>query len=258
MFAPTLPATAAEWLPLIAPLVTLLAGAAFFLLPGRMLGLIGLAGTPNHPEAAGEGRSRFAGFLIGLPAVALLFGQPVLFQAIGVAWVLAATGKLIHILFDGGRGPWVFLRFAVAIALAALALYQTGQPHAQFVMPADLPRTLVTVVAALTALYGVAAFLAPRVMLATMRLAPLPERVDAAGEIRGTLAGFHLAGGLAALLFGNLFAELALGVAWLVTAFGRMISMLSDRANNAANWLWLLAELALGAAPLAVVLGLIA
>lgn len=257
MFEPTLPATPAEWLPLITPLATLLIGFLYFLVPGRMLSMLRLAGRPDHPEAIGEGRSRFAGFLVGLPMAALLFGQPVLFQALGVAWAIAATGKLVHIVFDDGRGILVIGRFLAAVALAGLALYLNGQPYAEFVTPTRMPEALVAGVAAATALLGAIAFLAPRALLAMTRLQATDERGSARGEMRGTVAGFHLAGGLAALLFGGVFVELALGVAWLATAFGRMISMLSDGANNLRNWLCLVIELAFGAIPLAVVFGLI-
>jgi hypothetical protein len=257
MFEPTLPATPAEWLPLIAPLVTLLIGIGFFFSPAPIMRHLGLVGRDNHPEAIGEGRSHFAGFLIGLPVVALLFGQPVLFQTLGVAWAIAATGKLIHIAFDDGRGLSVMIRFALAVVLAVLIFYQAGQPYAEFTPPASLPETLVAGAAAITVLFGSVAFLMPRAFLSFVRLQAMPGRESASGEIRGALAGFHIAGGLAALMFGGVFVELGLGAAWLATAFGRMISMLSDRANNLLNWLLLLVELALGAIPLAVVLGLI-
>ena len=44
---------------------------------------------------------------------------------------------------------------------------------------------------------------------------------------------------------------MALGFSWLFTAFGRIVSMLSDRGNTLYNWISLLIELALAGLPLA-------
>lgn len=251
----TLPATFAEWLPLMTPLLTLAAGILFFIAPARMLAHLGLAGSHGHPEAVGEGRSRFAGFLLGLSVSALMFGQPVLFQVIGIGWGLAAAGKLVHVVFDGARRASVFLRLGLAAGLGAMALTQSGRPAGALVVPVSTPEWIVAGVAAVTALLGALAFLLPSAVLRMMRL--VPALASAKGELRGSLAGFHLAAGLAALALGGVFVQLALGAAWLFTAFGRMISMLSDGANNLRNWIVLVVELALGALPLGVVFGIL-
>ena len=43
---------------------------------------------------------------------------------------------------------------------------------------------------------------------------------------------------------------MALGFSWLFTAFGRMVSMLSDRGNTPYNWISMVIELVLAALPL--------
>jgi hypothetical protein len=51
---------------------------------------------------------------------------------------------------------------------------------------------------------------------------------------------------------------LALGLSWAFTAFGRLVSILSDRGSTAYNWISLLIELALATLPLAFALGFVA
>jgi hypothetical protein len=50
---------------------------------------------------------------------------------------------------------------------------------------------------------------------------------------------------------------MALGFSWLFTAFGRVVSMLSDRGGTLFNWTSLLVELGLAALPLLYVFGLV-
>ena len=65
------------------------------------------------------------------------------------------------------------------------------------------------------------------------------------------MAGFYLGVGLTAILFAQPFIYMALGVSWLFTAFGRFVSILSDRGSTFYNWISLLIELALALIPLA-------
>lgn len=112
--------------------------------------------------------------------------------------------------------------------------------------------------AAVTALFGLAMLLAPRAVLRLIRLQPVPERPEAVGEVRATLGGFYLGAGLSAILFAQPLIYLALGLCWALAAFGRFVSMLSDRGNTAYNWLRLVIEAALGGMALAFALGLVA
>jgi len=258
MFDPILPVTPAQWLTWVAPVATLVLGLAFFLAPASILSRMGLTGADGHHEATGEARSNFAGFLIGLAISAMLFDQPGLYQTVGMAWAVAVAGKLAHVIFDGGRSISVLLRLVIALGLAAVALSQAGLPQIEFDMPATTPDWLMSGVAALTALIGFVALVVPRVAMAVLRLAPREGAEAAPGELRGTFAGFHIAVGMAAILFGGVFIPLALGAAWLIAAFGRMISMLSDGGNNPRNWLLLLIQIMFGAIPVAAVFGLVA
>jgi len=51
---------------------------------------------------------------------------------------------------------------------------------------------------------------------------------------------------------------MALGFSWLFTAFGRLLSMMSDSANTPFNWAFFVVELVLAALPLAFVFGFVA
>ena len=111
--------------------------------------------------------------------------------------------------------------------------------------------------AAVTILFGVLLMFAPRLSLRLLRLQTSPDHPEAVSEARATMAGFYLGVGVCCLLMAQPFLYVALGVSWTFTAFGRIISMLSDGANTPYNWIALLIEAALAALPLAFVFGFI-
>lgn len=109
--------------------------------------------------------------------------------------------------------------------------------------------------AAVTVLFGLFMLFAPRLALRVLRLQTAPERAEAVAEVRATMAGFPLALGACAILLAQPLLYMTLGFAWLVTAFGRLIAMLSDQANTPYNWLFLVIDLVLAAMPLAYAFG---
>lgn len=112
--------------------------------------------------------------------------------------------------------------------------------------------------AAVTVLFGLLMFFAPRISLRILRLQTTEAHPDAVSEVRATMAGFYLGLGLCCVLLGaQPFLYMALGVSWLFTAFGRLVSMLSDSGNTFYNWISLVVEVALAALPLAFAFGLI-
>lgn len=111
--------------------------------------------------------------------------------------------------------------------------------------------------AAATALIGAFTMFAPGLSLRLLRLQTDPNRPEAIAGIRSTFAGFHLGLGLCCALFAQPFLYMALGICWLLTAFGRIISMMSDRAGTLYNWVLLVFEVVLGALPLLFALGLV-
>ncbi|MBB3145739.1 cytochrome c biogenesis protein CcdA [Phyllobacterium trifolii] len=124
--------------------------------------------------------------------------------------------------------------------------------------PATTGEWLAWLSAAITVIFGLILFFAPRVALKIMRLQTKPERPEAISEVRATFAGFYLGLGLSALVFSQPFLWIALGVSWGFTVFGRLISMMSDRGNTVYNWISVLVEIALAAGPLLFAFGFIA
>ena len=112
--------------------------------------------------------------------------------------------------------------------------------------------------AVVTVLFGLALFLAPGLSLRALRLQARPEKPAAIAEARGRMAGFYLGLGLCCMLLAQPLIYMALGFSWLFTAFGRLLSMMSDDANTPYNWAMVVVELVLAALPLAFAFGFLA
>lgn len=119
--------------------------------------------------------------------------------------------------------------------------------------PTMLADQLSFVCAGITVFVGIMLLFLPTVSLRILGLQA--GRAEGLGAARGPMAGFLLGTGLTAILFAQPFLYLALGVCWLFTAFGRLVSILSDRGGTIYNWLFLIVELALGIVPVAVFFG---
>ena len=110
--------------------------------------------------------------------------------------------------------------------------------------------------AAVTVLFGLVLFLTPRIGFRIMRLQPRQGKPEAIAEGRATMSGFYLGVGLCCILLAQPLLYMALGFGWLFTAFGRLISILSDRGNTIRNWIFAVLELALAFLPLGFAFGL--
>lgn len=99
--------------------------------------------------------------------------------------------------------------------------------------------------ALVTVLLGLAALFAPRTVLRLLRLEPRADRPGGLAAARASLSGFHIGVGLACILLAQPLLYLALGLGWAVTAFGRLVSTMSDGGNGPYNWIALVVELAL-------------
>jgi uncharacterized membrane protein HdeD (DUF308 family) len=109
--------------------------------------------------------------------------------------------------------------------------------------------------AAITVLFGVLLLFAPRVSLRVLRLQTTERHPEAVSEARATMAGFYLGTGLCCILLAQPLLYMTLGASWGFTAFGRLVSMLSDRGNTLYNWFSFVLELALAALPLGFAFG---
>jgi uncharacterized membrane protein HdeD (DUF308 family) len=112
--------------------------------------------------------------------------------------------------------------------------------------------------ASVTVLLGVLFLFAPGITFRLFRLAPRPEHPEGYAVARANMAGFCLGLGLCAMLLGQPLLYMALGFAWLFTGFGRIVSMMSDRANRPTNWLWLVLDVLLAGFALAFSFGFVA
>ena len=122
--------------------------------------------------------------------------------------------------------------------------------------PQTLGESLGFGVAAFTALLGLLAFVAPRLAFNIARIeAKVP---DAIAEGRASFGGVFLALGLGTVLLAQPLVTLVLGAVWAMTALGRAVSMIFDRAISPYNIAATAFELALAAAALAGPLGYIA
>jgi hypothetical protein len=110
--------------------------------------------------------------------------------------------------------------------------------------------------AAITILLGLTRLFVPDIVLRLQRLQPVPEHPEAFAAVRATMAGFYLGLGVTSVAWQQPFLYMALGFSWAFTAFGRLISILSDR-NTLLNWILILIELVLAAAALANPLGFV-
>jgi uncharacterized membrane protein HdeD (DUF308 family) len=109
--------------------------------------------------------------------------------------------------------------------------------------------------AVVTVLFGLLLLFAPGVSLRVLRLQPASDHPEAIAGARATMSGFYLGTGLCCILLAQPLLYMALGFSWLLTAFGRIISMLSDRGNTLYNWASVIIELALAALPLGFAFG---
>lgn len=108
--------------------------------------------------------------------------------------------------------------------------------------------------AAVTVFFGLFLLFLPRLGMRILRLQTMPDHPEAVAEARATMAGFYLGVGACCILLAQPWLYMALGFSWLFTAFGRLISMLSDRGGTLYNWISIVIELALAALPLAFAL----
>ena len=111
--------------------------------------------------------------------------------------------------------------------------------------------------AAVTVFFGVLLLFLPGLSLRILRLRTTDNHPEALSEARSTMAGFYLGVGLCCILLAQPLIYMALGFSWLLTAFGRVVSMLSDRGNTIFNWVSVVVELALAILPLLFAFGFI-
>ena len=127
----------------------------------------------------------------------------------------------------------------------------------EFYWPSSQGEWLAWSSAAVTIAFGLVLMFAPRLSLRLLRLRTAPDHPEAVSEARATMAGFYLGVGICAMLFAQPLIYLALGAGWAFTAFGRIISMMSDRGVTLYNFISVIIEMLLAALPLLYGLGML-
>ena len=126
----------------------------------------------------------------------------------------------------------------------------------QLYFPTDLGEQLAYCSAAFTALIGFIMMFAPGYAYRFLKLQVREGRPEAYAEGR-SMGGFYLGFGLVAILLAQPMIYLALGASFAVAAFGRILSIMSDRGSVILNLLLLVVQAALAALPLLYGLGYI-
>ena len=124
-----------------------------------------------------------------------------------------------------------------------------------FYFPTERGEQLAYCAAAFTALLGLFMMFAPGYTYRFLGLQTREGRLNAAAEARSTMGGFYLGFGLSAILLAQPMVYLALGASFALAAFGRILSMLSDRGGMVVNTILLVVQAVLAILPLLYVFG---
>ncbi|URK86865.1 DUF4345 domain-containing protein [Rhizobium sp. RCAM05350] len=127
----------------------------------------------------------------------------------------------------------------------------------EFYIPTETGEFLAFCAAVVTSLLGLVFLFAPGIAFRALGIDLREGRRGGYAEARSTMGGFHLGLGIAALLLAQPMVYLALGAAFALAAFGRILSMLSDSGSTVVNWLYLVIQIVLSALPLAYVFGFV-
>src|SRR5690349_11394017 len=83
----------------IAAAIAILLGLALVLFPSAVGHFLRLESRETRPGGIGEVRAA-GGFLLGLALATLMFDQPVLYTALGIAMAIAAFGRILSLMSD--------------------------------------------------------------------------------------------------------------------------------------------------------------
>jgi hypothetical protein len=126
-----------------------------------------------------------------------------------------------------------------------------------FYIPTETGELLAFSAAVATCIIGLFFLFAPALSFRALGLALGEGRRGGYAEARSTLGGFPLGLGLAAIFLAQPMVYLALGSAYALAAFGRILSMLSDGGNTLVNWVFVVIQIVLAILPLAYVFGFV-
>ena len=264
----TLPQTMGQAIVMLVPFLTLVIGMLYLAVPKRILHASGVVAEESKPHAIGEGRSSYAGILIACGAGCLFLQEPLALQPglnllLALAWLITGFGLLLQIGFDQGRELSLILKMCFAFILGAIAYWNAELVNFNFALPqGSLVEWMIFLVALLTLVLGLISLFIPRLALKILKLRPSVEKPYGQGQTRGILAGFYIALGAACLFYSDpfiakQFAAIIMAGAWLLTGFGRFVSIIMDRGATLYNFAAMVFEAGIGGLLLALMLGLL-
>lgn len=127
----------------------------------------------------------------------------------------------------------------------------------EFSLPTETGELLAFSAAALTVAMGLFMLFAPGLTFRLLGIGSMEHRPGAIAEARSSLGGFYTGVGLFAILLGQPSIYMAMGAGFALAAFGRILSIMSDRGRNPANYPLLVVQIVLAALPLAYVFGFV-
>ncbi|HXV29785.1 MAG TPA: DUF4345 domain-containing protein [Sinorhizobium sp.] len=127
----------------------------------------------------------------------------------------------------------------------------------EFYIPTETGELLAFCAAAAAMLIGLVMLFAPGLTFRAAGINLAEGRRGGLAEARSTMGGMHVGLGLGAIMLAQPMVYLAVGAAFALAAFGRILSMMSDNGATLFNWIALIVQSALAILPLAYVFGLI-
>jgi hypothetical protein len=239
----------------IAAAIAILLGLVLFLFPVTVGRLLGLESRETRFGAIGELRAT-GGFLLGLSLATLMFDQPVLYTALGIAFAVAAFGRILSLMSDRAATFLNFLLLLVQIVLAGASLYyffDVFGPDTQFSMPEEMNAKLAFYTYVAVAAVGALMMFAPRI---SCRVAGVDGIIDIGYSAVRSAGGFALGAALIAMAAANPMMDLGMGAALAVAVLGRVIALVFNRGNYVYAVLALIIEGTAAALVISYVMGM--
>ncbi len=262
---PEFPATPGAQAAFIAATISILIGLALLVFPTAIGHFLKLESRETRPGAIGELRAS-GGFVAGLALATLMFGLPVFYTALGLAFAVSAFGRIVSLMSDRAVSLQNFLLLLVQVVLAGALLYYFSAVFTsgmQFAMPDETQPLLAFYTYVAVAAAGALMLFAPRI---SSWIAGIGGISDAGFTSVRSAGGFAIGASIFGILlvgdpraraepFANLlYINLAFAVALAFAVFGRLIALALNRGNS----IYAIAALITEAAAAALVFGYVA
>lgn len=235
--------------------IAVLLGLVLLLFPSTIGKFLGLESRETRPGAIGELRAA-GGFMAGLALATLMFDQPVLYTALGIALLVATFGRIISLMSDRAASALNFLLLLVQAALAGASLYyffDVFTPDMRWTMPEELNARLVFYTYVAVAAIGALLMFAPRI---SGRIAGLDGITDAGYTSVRSAGGFAVGAALTGMAAANPMMDLGFGAALAFGVLGRLVALALNRGNLVYALLAVVVEAAGAAIVVSYVMGM--